>query len=576
MQSLGQPSIPSRKDVYANAQALSASRKGNALFQSVSSSTANQSSTMRERVPSRRPHPDLDIGASLTSSINTQSTYFRNSPFHAYAAGVSAMGNRLNHFTVPEDDYGVELDREEIRRFASDQYQEDVDATENDGYTENGFRNLDGSTVGTDPSKQSEGVSRAASHSDTKVSRYESELTKDEMARRKFEASFHSPGIQRTLFLMSVATLLGICLLFTFVNLQSKTYEDWMEPNRNSYTNEGIDWAPGPDAPPPQVGAQVDPVIERNIANWALGTLRVSSEASVDGYGSVSLSQSALARDVPLFFGLEYTGANMLDMLLGQCLNLVQASKAQLSDLTQQDSGISLILSNGRKYVNVDTTTVIGIDEAFTLGLVTSGLADVIYSPLLHQVSSLFSPQNQARLFVMLRHPVEAQFARLRYLRGTSSGDLPERYDELMNMSYEEFSNSDFVDDDWMTRALVNKVYGEVLTPNDMQTAKEILRRKAIIGLYDAPLVSFKKYARYFNWDQLRTGGFFTAETEQCVENLIEVAKSKDEILGAVDLNEDEAKEGSKAWKTIMERNKFDYELFMYGQMLYKYQIGLS
>lgn len=528
---------------------------------------------MRERISSRRPHQDFDAGASMRSSINTQSTYFINSPFHAHAAGVSAMGNQLNHFTVPEDDYGVELDREEIRRLASGQHEDDADV-ENDGFVANGFRNLDGSTVGS--SKHSEGASKDTSISDTRVRIDESELTKDEKARRTFEASLHSPGIQRNLFLMGIATIFGLCLLFTFVNMQSKSYEDWIEPNRYRYTNEGIDWAPGPDAPPPHDGAEVDPLVEKNIANWALGTLRVSPKASVDGYGSVSLSESALAKDVPLFFGLEYTGANMLDMVLGQCLNLVQASKAQLTDLTHQDASISLILSNGRKYVNVDTTTSGGLDKAFTLGLVTSGLADVIYSPLLYQVSSLFSPQNQARLFVMLRHPVETQFARLRHLRGTSSADLPGRYNDLMSMSYEEFSKSDFVDDDWMTRALVNKMYGEVLTPKDMQTAKEILRRKAIIGLYDAPLVSFKKYARYFNWDQVRTGGFFTLETEQCIENLIEVAKSKDEVLGAMNLNDDDAKEGSTAWKTMMGRNKFDYELFMYGQVLYKYQIGLS
>jgi hypothetical protein len=119
-------------------------------------------------------------------------------------------------------------------------------------------------------------------------------------------------------------------------------------------------------------------------------------------------------------------------------------------------------------------------------------------------------------------------------------------------------------------------MYGEVLTPQDMETAKEVLRRKAVIGLYDAPLISLKKYARYFNWDQLRTGGYFTDDTEKCFKNSIEVAKSKDEVLGALNLIDDDAKDGSDAWKAILKRNQFDYELYMYGQRLYKYQIGLS
>jgi hypothetical protein len=338
----------------------------------------------------------------------------------------------------------------------------------------------------------------------------------------------------------------------------------------------GIDWAPGPDAPPRFEGAQVDPLMESSIANWALGTLRVSSEATIDGYGSVSMSQLVLSRDVPLFFGTEYTGANMLDLLLGDCLNLIQASNADLSDLAAENDQISLIWLNGRKYVNVDTTSTIGIDRAFALGLVTSGVPDVIYSQLLYDASSLFSPKNQARLFMMMRHPVEAQFARFRYLRTTSLRDMPERHDELTKMTYQEFASSEFVDDNWMTRALVHKVYGEVLTPTDVETAKEILRRKAIIGLFDDPFRSFKKFARYFNWDQIRSGGYFTDDANKCFKDVIAVAKSKDEILGALNLRDDDAKEGSEAWKAVMERNKFDYELYMYGRHLYKYQLGLS
>lgn len=338
----------------------------------------------------------------------------------------------------------------------------------------------------------------------------------------------------------------------------------------------GIDWAPGPDAPPRFEGAQVDPIIEKNIANWALGTLRVSSEAVIDGYGSVSMSQLVLARDVPLFFGTEVTGANMLDMMLGQCLNFIQASNADFSEITRQNDQISVFWSNGRKYVNVDTTTTTGIDRAYSMRLVPFGVADVIYSPLLHDASSLFSQRNQARLFMMLRHPVEAQFARFRLLRSTSARDMPERHDELSKMSYLEFASSDFVDDNWITRALVHKMYGEVLTPQDMETAKEILRRKAIIGLYDDAYVSFKKYARYFNWDQLRTGGYFTDDANQCFRDMIEVAKSKDEVLGTLNLKEEEAKEDSDAWKTLLGRNTYDYELYMYGKHLYKYQLGLS
>lgn len=495
------------------------------------------------------------------------------------------MGHRLTYINAPEEEYGMELDREEMKRLVIGQQEEEAEKIV-DGAQQLGAQSI-GSGLGTDGTKS---VSRS-----TMIYSDESTFTKGA-----------STASQRTLVLLGIGLLLGICLLFTFVNMSSKTHEDWIEPNRDAYLNEGksrsisfqslsdkdsdtiisiicmictktgIDWAPGPDAPPRFEGAQVDSTIEKHIANWALGTLRVSSEASIDGYGSVSMSQLVLARDIPLYFGHEYTGASMMDMLLGQCLNLIQASNADLSDITNQNDQISLIWANGRKYVNVDTTTTSGIDRAYSMGLVTSGVADVIYSPLLYDAASLFSPKNQARLFIMMRHPVETQFARFRQLRSTSARDIPERHDELINMSYQEFAGSDFVDDNWMTRALVHKMYGETLTPQDMETSKEILRRKAIVGLYDDAYVSFMKYARYFNWDQLRSGGYFTDDTKMCIKDSIEVAKSKDEVLGTLNLNDEEAKEGSDAWKTIMERNTYDYELYMYGQHLYKYQTGLS
>ncbi len=39
---------------------------------------------------------------------------------------------------------------------------------------------------------------------------------------------------------------------------------------------------------------------------------------------------------------------------------------------------------------------------------------------------------------------------------------------------------------------------------------------------------------------------------------------------------DEEAQEGSVAWRKIMEKNKFDFELYLYSRQLYKFQIALS
>jgi len=45
---------------------------------------------------------------------------------------------------------------------------------------------------------------------------------------------------------------------------------------------------------------------------------------------------------------------------------------------------------------------------------------------------------------------------------------------------------------------------------------------------------------------------------------------------GGVELVDEDSKEGSAAYRRVMERNKLDLELFLYCQQLYKFQISLS
>ena len=64
------------------------------------------------------------------------------------------------------------------------------------------------------------------------------------------------------------------------------------------------------------------------------------------------------------------------------------------------------VLRLGRQqvqYVNIDTSTHEGIERARNLGLASSGLADVVLSPLLHEASSLFNLNTKGRLFTMVR-----------------------------------------------------------------------------------------------------------------------------------------------------------------------------
>jgi hypothetical protein len=69
-----------------------------------------------------------------------------------------------------------------------------------------------------------------------------------------------------------------------------------------------------------------------------------------------------------------------------------------------------VIAEDGRKYVNVDVTTPEGIIKASQLGFASSGLADVVFTPLFVESSALlFDGGNghKGRMFAVFRHPVE-------------------------------------------------------------------------------------------------------------------------------------------------------------------------
>lgn len=145
---------------------------------------------------------------------------------------------------APEEEYGMELDREEVRQLVSGG--DDDDDDEEDGKmatTGSGFKKLDAHSVGGS-SRPSSGVSGSnGTKSDisrsTMIYSDESSWSKEEKARNRFNDRWSSPACQRALVFLGIALLLATCLVFTFVKMSPKTYDDWVEPNRDAYLNEG-------------------------------------------------------------------------------------------------------------------------------------------------------------------------------------------------------------------------------------------------------------------------------------------------------------------------------------------------
>ena len=250
------------------------------------------------------------------------------------------------------------------------------------------------------------------------------------------------------------------------------------------------------------------------------------------------------------------------------------------------------------RHVNVDTTVLPGILRASSLDLVPSRISDIIFSPLLHESTThLYSEQYKGRMFAMFRDPIDRVVSLFYYLQ-TATWE-PTYNPELADMTLEEYANSTLVEANWMVRALVNKFEGP-LSWDDMNMAKEILRRKCIVGLMNEWELSTDRFNRYFGFavqpktfvDKLTH--FFKFEDESFpISNHDEQSIDKSSIVEEHNIWSEECKERYKnkggsnvhrhpklehdsiAYEILARKNAWDINLYEYILQLFEEQAAL-
>ena len=238
--------------------------------------------------------------------------------------------------------------------------------------------------------------------------------------------------------------------------------------------------------------------------------------------------------------------------------------------MQSQHQKLELFELDNARYVNVDTTTQDGIERAATLGLAPGRLANVIVSPHFHSVSSrIFSyPDNPGRMFALFRHPVHRALSMQHYL---AKATWDPRYNpKLAKMSMEQYAKSKYIENNWMTRFLVDKPGGK-LTHGDMLLAKKIIKFKCLVGLFEDIEVSLARFHRYFAWQKQKNGGSSASEQKA------EVAKCRSWHVARGDKHMQHRegltiREGSVAWRSIVRMNIFDMELYEYVRKIYRIQ----
>lgn len=205
-----------------------------------------------------------------------------------------------------------------------------------------------------------------------------------------------------------------------------------------------------------------------------------------------------------------------------------------------------------------------GIEKARKLELVSSGLVDVIVSPYLHHVSTLFSSNHKGRIFAVFRDPIERALSIYGFQEHLFLKENPGK----TFMTLEEYAKSSKIENNWMTRFVTNRLAGP-LSPQDLQSAKNILRAKCLIGLLDKKEETMKRFNKYFGWNTLKVDPRHAELRQQCIQKNLEGAPSHRKFSSQI------VEQGSKIHTLLTAQNVYDIELYLYARELFDMQSSL-
>ena len=246
--------------------------------------------------------------------------------------------------------------------------------------------------------------------------------------------------------------------------------------------------------------------------------------------------------DVPFYFHIPLSGALIASECWTRCLGFIVASDGGKTEVT--NSTLKAIQVAGSSFVNVDLSHLQGIEHAANMNLVPSSLPDVAISPLFNDaIKKLFSQSHPTTLVMTMRHPISRAVAMFDYMKKNQS-DLA-----LAAMTLEQYALSGRIENNYVVRLLTGKSTGG-LSVDDVNFCKELLRQKAVVGLYEDMERSVHHFQRYFGWARV------TGDVMNCENQLIAGGLAQE---SAMTLDQ-----GSAAYSLIQQQNLHDIAVYDY------------
>jgi len=270
------------------------------------------------------------------------------------------------------------------------------------------------------------------------------------------------------------------------------------------------------------------------------------------------LKTPSRSSDNNFFFHIPRSGGQTVKDIIGKCLGKTLASEVGVRDGHGEDQTLQVVDVNGANYVNVDTTSVDGLHRAAALGLAPSGLSDVITSSYFAEVGMLYDLYHKGRAFVLLRDPM---------VRAVSMYYYKTQGDVVMidpSVTLEDYAQGNGIENNWVTRFLTGRMEGELMK-EDLEQAKEIIKRKFLIGFIDDGEETVYRLMKYFgfSFDEDETRKM---EQEDCIKDLLKEGTNHNNVSYEM------PKKGSQAAALIKWQTQFDIKLFDFARELFDAQ----
>jgi hypothetical protein len=134
---------------------------------------------------------------------------------------------------------------------------------------------------------------------------------------------------------------------------------------------------------------------------------------------------------------------------------------------------------------------------------------------------------------------------------------------ELQSWTIEQYAKSEKIENNWMTRQLANQLSGDLITDVHLKIAKEVIRRKFLVGTMSKLQESMTRFEQFFQWK------FHVnpPNQEACRKRLTgdgsnSNAKNKKEL----------PKPGEPLWELLAASNLYDIQVYDYIEELFKEQ----